>query len=403
MNLLPIAMYRVILVLSAVAFVATGCGDDASAGSGGGGGGQDSGAADGGGTHESGSAGTEGSAGTQSGAAGTQGAGAGKGGAAGTTSEDTDELDAGASTTDAAPTPTVCADGEQDNDGNGECTADCSDVACVNGECSDASGTAACVCTALYEGELCDTLKPPSKAGLVLWLDATQAATLTRSNKNVVRWTNAADGNTFFEQPVANSQPIYNAVGLNGRPALRFINDHMTLSGFKGLNGATSYRVFAVLDSFNDTESGVILAGVNGEDGTVGFGQHGLLVSTNATATGLRLTHRMPFGVSGGLDLVTPAVLNLGNISLLRFAVNATGASGSSAIDVNGALSASKNGTADAFDRDLNLSIGRLSPTTDSRYLDGFVGEILVYAADQTEAETEAVTGYLRAHWGLIQ
>ncbi len=51
-----------------------------------------------------------------------------------------------------------CADGYQDRDGNGVCTPACgtADIDCgENGACSDASGTASCVCEAGYDGDSC--------------------------------------------------------------------------------------------------------------------------------------------------------------------------------------------------------------------------------------------------------
>ena len=51
----------------------------------------------------------------------------------------------------------TCADGLQDNDGDGSCLADCSALVCGdNGVCSDALGPAACVCQPNYTGAHCD-------------------------------------------------------------------------------------------------------------------------------------------------------------------------------------------------------------------------------------------------------
>src|SRR5690606_32587819 len=52
----------------------------------------------------------------------------------------------------------ACADGYQDNDEDGICTPNCAlaDLACVHGACDDATGTALCVCETGYTGALCD-------------------------------------------------------------------------------------------------------------------------------------------------------------------------------------------------------------------------------------------------------
>lgn len=51
----------------------------------------------------------------------------------------------------------VCAAGYQDKDGNGECLPDCSqaNLGCLNGACSDLSGTAKCACDLGYAGNAC--------------------------------------------------------------------------------------------------------------------------------------------------------------------------------------------------------------------------------------------------------
>jgi hypothetical protein len=51
-----------------------------------------------------------------------------------------------------------CADGYQDNDGNGICEPTCASVnlTCGHGQCADSSGTAACACDTGYQGTACD-------------------------------------------------------------------------------------------------------------------------------------------------------------------------------------------------------------------------------------------------------
>jgi len=58
----------------------------------------------------------------------------------------------------AGDTCVACAEGLQDHDGNFTCEPDCDTaaLACGNGACSDASGTAACVCDTGYAGTACD-------------------------------------------------------------------------------------------------------------------------------------------------------------------------------------------------------------------------------------------------------
>ncbi len=52
----------------------------------------------------------------------------------------------------------ICVQGTQDNDGDGTCTASCSDATCSGGGgCDDSSGIAVCTCDALRTGENCES------------------------------------------------------------------------------------------------------------------------------------------------------------------------------------------------------------------------------------------------------
>ena len=57
----------------------------------------------------------------------------------------------------------TCAEGFQDNDGDGTCKPDCSlaSLGCVHGACEDSSGTAVCVCETGDTPAVSATSAPP--------------------------------------------------------------------------------------------------------------------------------------------------------------------------------------------------------------------------------------------------
>lgn len=59
----------------------------------------------------------------------------------------------------AGPVCSQCMDGYQDNDGDGSCAANCATAGldCGHGSCSDATGTAACLCDEGWQEPECDT------------------------------------------------------------------------------------------------------------------------------------------------------------------------------------------------------------------------------------------------------
>jgi len=395
-----------------VALAACG-GDDAAAGSGGtssagtgGDGGTAGMAGDGGTGGDSGTGGTGGDSGTggtggDSGMGGT-GGDSGEGGTGG-------EPDAGMMDPDSgvdAMMPVECPLREQDNDGDGICSLDCLNFGCTNGTCDDATGTAICTCEALYEGEHCETLSPPPQEGLVGWFDAQDADTLelvgAGVTKRVARWESVLDENVAFVQDAVTGQPGLRTTGINGRPAAEFDgnSDFLALEDFDGLKNALSYDIYFVATSTNDTESGALLAGVNGEDGTAGVGLHGLLIEANDMASAWRFNHRMPFAASGGVDLTTSTDQDLTSTLPYRFAANSS--NGRLVIQRDGTQIGTTTGNVIAFNRDLDLTLGRLSGTQDLRRFKGRVGEILIYNASQNSVASARIRSYLKAHWPAI-
>lgn len=85
-------------------------------------------------------------------------------------------------------------------------------------------------------------------AGLQLWLDAGDAATVVDDGFGFVQqWSDKSPvGTNHATQPVPGSRPVLNATTLNGRPAIRFdgVDDGMIIAD--GLNIARPYTIFVV-------------------------------------------------------------------------------------------------------------------------------------------------------------
>jgi len=96
------------------------------------------------------------------------------------------------------------------------------------------------------------------KTGLSYRLDATEAATVTRSGSNVTAWADSNGSALTFTQPTANLQPVYVASSaINGRPAVRFAQ---TGRNRMAANIATNVQtVFIVyqMSSFADYNNGI--------------------------------------------------------------------------------------------------------------------------------------------------
>jgi len=155
-----------------------------------------------------------------------------------------------------------CLAGLQDHDGNGVCTPDCATAALTcngRGTCSDGTGTASCVCDAGYDGPMCendidDCVGAPCKNGgtcvdganafsctcsggwtgptcevsplpspTFLWLDATDASTLTKDGAdNVTQWRDKSGLGRHANVPGGSIAPTWTDAVVNGLPAVSF-------------------------------------------------------------------------------------------------------------------------------------------------------------------------------------
>ena len=63
---------------------------------------------------------------------------------------------------------------------------------------------------------------PSELTGLQLWLDASDATTITESSGSVSQWDDRSGNGKHVTQAIASAQPTYSATGLNGLPTLSF-------------------------------------------------------------------------------------------------------------------------------------------------------------------------------------
>ena len=69
---------------------------------------------------------------------------------------------------------------------------------------------------------------PNTYSNLVLWLDAHDSSTLTKSANRVSQWTDKSPAGNTVVQATGGSQPLYVASAINSRPAIQFRDDGST-------------------------------------------------------------------------------------------------------------------------------------------------------------------------------
>lgn len=93
----------------------------------------------------------------------------------------------------------------------------------------------------------------PVNSGLALWLDASDSSTLTLGPGSAVTEWRDKSGNNHHATPMDSILPVWQSNGVNGRPALEFINNPaiktgMDVAGDFGIGSGAERTVFAVIN-----------------------------------------------------------------------------------------------------------------------------------------------------------
>jgi hypothetical protein len=255
-------------------------------------------------------------------------------------------------------------------------------------------------------------------AGAVLWLDASDAATLTMSGIRVQAWNNKGSGGTtganlWFTQSTATLQP-WRTNYIGSKPVLTFTKNGSgygtgcTYLGNIGLNsytnGGNQMTYFAVLRQRNNTFGwqGPVSFSTTGQ--TDGQGTAGVVVLADGSQTapyplGIQRNHpATPMQANVAVPpLLTPFVLSFvdnAGAATLRILEAGGAVRNNSANIVNGISPYKYNIT------DVTIG-GRLepSPGTIDNGWEGDVAEVLVYNSALSATESAAVETYLSNKW----
>lgn len=238
---------------------------------------------------------------------------------------------------------------------------------------------------------------PETVPGLALWLDAEQMGYPVQPGQAVSRWDAAYPAGQRLEQTTAVLQPTWSPSGMNGRPALRFVNyNFLQGSGaalLAPLVGSNNYTFFIVSQAEATTANGPIVAMESGT-GAICY----------LSERELRFLHRSPPGNSGGDNLQTAGQTYPQSPNLLMFQRRTTGMR----VLRNGAPQLSLSTlTAPAWSAsDINrfFCVGaRPSPAPQDRYFVGLISEILCYEGALTVKQMTTVVRYLASKYNIPQ
>lgn len=213
---------------------------------------------------------------------------------------------------------------------------------------------------------------PLSLPSLALWLDASDAATITLAGSKISQWNDKSGNGRNVTQGTDAARPTLTSAGLNSKDVATFGgSQHMAGSGF--------------------THGGTWSAGVvasQSADGQALF-QIGTINEAGAIYRAASQWRVRPSSATG----IASASLNAG-ADLLSATVSATDAN----LYVRGTLGTPlTQASASASNRP--FTVGALDAST--YRLNGIIAELVVTAAVLSEANRQKLEGYLAHKWGM--
>lgn len=225
--------------------------------------------------------------------------------------------------------------------------------------------------------------EPDSISNLTLWLDASDASTITDAGAGAVsQWNDKSGNNNHATQAASGNRPITGTRTLAGKNVLDFVsasNHFMSLASglFTVPTGAYTMIVVMASDSNANTRR-IINASLAG-----------------TTVVSLRLqTGNYAYQSRTSLSLTTTTITRNTNPHVLGFRRNGTAITGFYDGVLGTAGSNAQNVTPDAW------GIGR-DPVATADAFDGVIAEALVYSRSLSDAELNQVGNYLKAKWGI--
>lgn len=236
-----------------------------------------------------------------------------------------------------------------------------------------------------------NTFAPNQYSDLILWLDAYDSSTITKSSNRVSQWTDKSSVGNTVTQGTGSSQPLYVASAINSRPAIQFYDDSTVRYLFK--NDATTldytalhgFIVFQRVADMGATETQFGKWSPTGslrEFRSVVTSGDGYSFQTTANGTTV-----VAANTSGAISLATNQIGEFNWPGSTT--INATRNNGTNATNTITSIFA---GTAP-------LSVGAHGNAGEP--FAGYIGEIILYKTALSTAQRLTVLKYLAQKWAI--
>ena len=215
---------------------------------------------------------------------------------------------------------------------------------------------------------------PKMLPGLQLWLDAADSS----YNASTGTWGDKSGNGRNFSQATANNRPIISATTQNGKPLLEFDGTNDQLIHSSNFLQASNCTMFSAFRRLGGTYGGVISSSSNADSSP------GIIIDANQGA--IRGFSNFSLAGSGVVD----------SFCIVSGQVN----TGAATMWVDGTLRDTDAASGSLDTSQSQTAIGTYR-TSAANYLQGYIGEIIVYATVLADAERKRVEAYLGTKWGI--
>ncbi len=235
---------------------------------------------------------------------------------------------------------------------------------------------------------------PLDIAGCVAWFDMQDAGSFTDNSGFVSVITNKASSVSWTE---ATNRPAYSATGLNSKPCMDFdgLNDRIISTEaavFGAVTDAAAYTIFVVAKLDAVDVSTDVFFGI----GNSGFNSRSTRYWGQSTAGLGSWTSRTENDASSGINVNSTATADA---TAHVFCWYSPGTTVSLSIDQG---SNDPNGTAQnpGTLTPTRSALGAMPDSVPDGFLDGQIGELILYNSELSGANRTTVADYLKTRWG---